>query len=189
MAATSRRPESVANRVIIFIPFCPLYRALFYDPLHPDSGELGQRVNNSIDFLQVSTPHVKNSINNRVIHLICDFLHKVFSRPPTGSLLHRHNSAIYYSRKLYQRDRACRFFADPAPGRMEGSVIAAATTADTMRAMERNLPTGTRLSVSIVLHHSSLEMLERVLRSLQRAAGVAREASRVDRVRVELVDS
>ena len=72
---------------------------------------------------------------------------------------------------------------------VEGSVIAAAATADTMRAMETNLPTGTRLSVSIVLHHSSLEMLERVLRSLQRASRVAHEASRVERVQVEILDN
>jgi len=72
---------------------------------------------------------------------------------------------------------------------VEGSVIAAAATADTMRAMETNLPTGTRLSVSIVLHHSSLEMLERVLRSLQRASRVAHEASWVERVQVEILDN
>jgi len=47
-----------------------------------DSGVLSQRVNKSIYFLQVSTAQVKNSINNIVIDLVCDFLHKVFATIP-----------------------------------------------------------------------------------------------------------
>ncbi len=58
-----------------------------------------------------------------------------------------------------------------------------------MRAMEKRQPDGIRLSVSIVLHHSSLEMLDRVLQSLYRAAGVAHEAGCVDRVAVEVLDN
>lgn len=58
-----------------------------------------------------------------------------------------------------------------------------------MRAMEIILPTKTRLSVSIVLHHSSLQMLGRVLQSLHRAAGEAHAAGCVDRVTVEVLDN
>jgi GT2 family glycosyltransferase len=55
--------------------------------------------------------------------------------------------------------------------------------------MEKSLPAGVCLSVSIVLHHSSLQMLDRVLRSLQRAAEVAGAAACVDRVLVEVLDN
>ena len=47
----------------------------------------------------------------------------------------------------------------------------------------------TRLSVSIVLFNSSLELLDRTLHSLQRAAGIARAASCVDEVKVYVVDN
>lgn len=68
-------------------------------------------------------------------------------------------------------------------------VIAPTQLADTMRAMEKKLPVGTRLSVSIVLHHSSLEMLDRVLRSLHQSADVAHAAACVDGVLVEVLDN
>jgi GT2 family glycosyltransferase len=58
-----------------------------------------------------------------------------------------------------------------------------------MRAMKNHQPAGTRLSVSIVLHHSSLEMLDRVLQSLVRSAEVAHGAARVDQVLVEVLDN
>jgi GT2 family glycosyltransferase len=45
------------------------------------------------------------------------------------------------------------------------------------------------LTVSIVLHNSSLELLRRALQSLQRSAQVAREAGCLDRVSVYLVDN
>ena len=60
---------------------------------------------------------------------------------------------------------------------------------DNMRAMEPSLPNRSRLSVSIVLHHSSLEMLQRVLQSLNRAATVAHTAGCVDAVIVEVLDN
>ncbi len=46
-----------------------------------------------------------------------------------------------------------------------------------------------RLSVSIVLHNSSLPMLHRVLRSLHRAAEVAHASACVDQVSVEVLDN
>lgn len=55
--------------------------------------------------------------------------------------------------------------------------------------MKESPPTGTHLSVSIVLHHSSLEMLDRVLTSLHRSADVAHAARCVDRVLVEVLDN
>jgi len=55
--------------------------------------------------------------------------------------------------------------------------------------MDKAPPAGIRLSVSIVLHHSSLAMLDRVLRSLQRAAAEAHTAGCVDRVAVEVLDN
>lgn len=55
--------------------------------------------------------------------------------------------------------------------------------------METNLPAGIRLSVSIVLHHSSLGMLDRVLRSLQRSSAVAHDAACVEQVQVEVLDN
>jgi len=45
------------------------------------------------------------------------------------------------------------------------------------------------LSVSIVLHHSSLEMLHRVLQSLHRSASAAHKAGYVDAVTVEVLDN
>jgi len=57
-----------------------------------------------------------------------------------------------------------------------------------MRAMENSDP-ATRLSVSIVLHHSSLAMLDRVLRSLQRAATAAHVGGCVDQVQVDVLDN
>lgn len=50
-------------------------------------------------------------------------------------------------------------------------------------------PEPARLSVSIVLHNSSLEMLQRVLASLHRSAGVALAAASIDRVLVEILDN
>lgn len=58
-----------------------------------------------------------------------------------------------------------------------------------MRAMKNPQPTRVGLSVSIVLHDSALEMLERVLLSLQRSAEVAHEAGCVDSVWVEVLDN
>jgi len=58
-----------------------------------------------------------------------------------------------------------------------------------MRAMKNHHPAGTRLSVSIVLHHSCLAMLERVLQSLARSAEVAHAAACVDQVLVEVLDN
>lgn len=61
--------------------------------------------------------------------------------------------------------------------------------ADNMRAMESSLANTDRLSVSIVLHHSSLEMLQRVLTSLCRAASVAHTEGCVGAVLVEVLDN
>jgi GT2 family glycosyltransferase len=58
-----------------------------------------------------------------------------------------------------------------------------------MRGMEERQPAGIRLSVSIVLHHSSLEMLARVLQSLQRSASVACGAACVESVQVLVLDN
>jgi GT2 family glycosyltransferase len=55
--------------------------------------------------------------------------------------------------------------------------------------MLSDTPSPTRLSVSIVLYNSSMELLERTLGSLQRAAEVAREAACVDAVTVYVVDN
>ena len=55
--------------------------------------------------------------------------------------------------------------------------------------MEKNLPAAIRLSVSIVLHNSSLQMLDRVLQSLQRSSEVAHAAGCVDRVSVVVLDN
>ena len=60
---------------------------------------------------------------------------------------------------------------------------------DNMRAMENSSPKFSRLSVSIVLHHSSLEMLQRVLQSLHRSASVAHTAGCVGAVMVEVLDN
>jgi GT2 family glycosyltransferase len=61
--------------------------------------------------------------------------------------------------------------------------------ADTMRAMKIDPPRQSSLSVSIVLHHSSLEMLARVLQSLYRSATSAHAAGCVDRVTVQVLDN
>jgi len=61
--------------------------------------------------------------------------------------------------------------------------------ADNMLAMENSPSKLSRLSVSIVLHHSCLEMLQRVLRSLHRSASVAHTAGCVGEVRVEVLDN
>tara|TARA_R110001599_G_scaffold353463_1_gene592965 strand:+ start:8749 stop:9606 length:858 start_codon:yes stop_codon:yes gene_type:complete len=58
-----------------------------------------------------------------------------------------------------------------------------------MRAMESKPANRSRLSVSIVLHHSSLKMLQRVLQSLSRSAGVAHAAGYVGAVVVEVLDN
>ncbi len=58
-----------------------------------------------------------------------------------------------------------------------------------MRAMNHTKPTEISLSVSIVLHHSSLEMLDRVLLSLARSAREAHAAGCVDRLLVEVLDN
>jgi GT2 family glycosyltransferase len=58
-----------------------------------------------------------------------------------------------------------------------------------MRAMKARPPEPARLSVSIVLHNSSLEMLQRVLASLHRSAGVALTADSIDQVLVEILDN
>ena len=55
--------------------------------------------------------------------------------------------------------------------------------------MDKSPPSSIRLSVSIVLHNSALEMLDRVLRSLQRSSEVAHAAACVDRVQVEVLDN
>jgi GT2 family glycosyltransferase len=56
-----------------------------------------------------------------------------------------------------------------------------------MRAMNNRAPS--QLTVSIVLHNSSLQMLQRVLQSLYRAASHAHAAACVDRVTVEVLDN
>ena len=53
-----------------------------------------------------------------------------------------------------------------------------------MPAMKHNKPDSISLSVSIVLHHSALPMLDRVLQSLARSAREAHAAGCVDRVLV-----
>ena len=58
-----------------------------------------------------------------------------------------------------------------------------------MRAMENSHSKVSHLSVSIVLHHSSLEMLQRVLQSLHRSAIVAHTADCVGGVMVEILDN
>ena len=55
--------------------------------------------------------------------------------------------------------------------------------------MKNDQQAGIHLSVSIVLHNNSLEMLHRVLQSLERSAGVAHAAACVDRVTVEVLDN
>ena len=58
-----------------------------------------------------------------------------------------------------------------------------------MRGMENSPSKLSRLSVSIVLHHSCLEMLQRVLQSLHRSAIVAHTADCVGGVIVEILDN
>lgn len=68
-------------------------------------------------------------------------------------------------------------------------VVAAQQAADNMPAMKHNKPDHICLSVSIVLHHSSLSMLDRVLQSLARSAREAHAAGCVDGVLVEVLDN
>lgn len=58
-----------------------------------------------------------------------------------------------------------------------------------MPAMEPSPPLPARLSVSIVLHDNALDILQRVLQGLHRAAVRAGEAGRVSRVRVLVLDN
>jgi GT2 family glycosyltransferase len=55
--------------------------------------------------------------------------------------------------------------------------------------MEVSLPLPVHLSVSIVLHNSSLELLQRTLQSLHRSAEVAQQAGCVGKVSVDVVDN
>ena len=75
----------------------------------------------------------------------------------------------------------------PSGRSLAGCIIIGAPTTGTMPAMEKSQPGGVRLSVSIVLYNSSLEMLDRVLRSLYRSAGVAHAAQCVDLVLAEVL--
>ena len=70
-----------------------------------------------------------------------------------------------------------------------GSVSVGGPATGTIRAMKNQHPAGTRLSVSIVLHNSCLEMLDRVLRSLARSAEIAHAAGCVDQVLVDVLDN
>lgn len=70
-----------------------------------------------------------------------------------------------------------------------GRVITIGPTAAIIVAMEQRPATGITLSVSIVLHHSPLGMLDGVLRSLLRSAEVAHAAQCLDRVVVEVLDN
>jgi GT2 family glycosyltransferase len=55
--------------------------------------------------------------------------------------------------------------------------------------MNASSPEPARLSVSIVLHNNSLDMLQRVLASLHRSAAVALAAASIDHVLVEILDN
>ena len=55
--------------------------------------------------------------------------------------------------------------------------------------MEVSHPLPVQLSVSIVLHNSSQELLQRALHSLHRSAGVAQQAGCLARVSVDVVDN
>ncbi len=55
--------------------------------------------------------------------------------------------------------------------------------------MEVSHPLPVHLSVSIVLHNSSQELLQRALQSLHRSAGVAQQAGCLGRVSVDVVDN
>ena len=55
--------------------------------------------------------------------------------------------------------------------------------------MEVSHPLPVHLSVSIVLHNSSEELLQRALHSLHRSAGVAQQAGCLGRVSVSVVDN
>lgn len=68
-------------------------------------------------------------------------------------------------------------------------LVAWHTTTDTIVPMEVSASPSIHLSVSIVLHHSSVPLLRRVLASLQRSASVAREAAVLSKVSVALVDN
>lgn len=62
-------------------------------------------------------------------------------------------------------------------------------TPDTIWSMDVPTKPQVRLSVSIVLHNSSVELLQRALQSLHSSAELAREAGSLDRVTVYLVDN
>ena len=58
-----------------------------------------------------------------------------------------------------------------------------------MLPMKTAPPAPTRLTVSIVLYESSLDLLQRAIASLDRAARIAREPAGLARVDVDLVDN
>lgn len=95
---------------------------------------------------------------------------------------------MHYSKKLYQ---AGPVSAAESIRRnlVTTGLLAGAQPTDTMRAMENVQPARVLLSVSIVLHNSSLEMLQRVLQSLHRSAEFAHASACVDRVTVEILDN
>ena len=66
---------------------------------------------------------------------------------------------------------------------------AGAPATATMRRMKECLPDQVRLSVSIVLHNSPLEMLQRVLDGLHRSARVALASGCIDQVMVEILNN
>jgi len=68
-------------------------------------------------------------------------------------------------------------------------LLAAPTATASMRAMPTPAHPAVKLSVSIVLFNSSLDLFDRTLRSLERASAVARSADCVDRVTVYVVDN
>ena len=71
-----------------------------------------------------------------------------------------------------------------APG-----LVAGCPATDTMRAMESSPQAPVRLSVSIVVHNSSLELLQCLLLSLSRAADVARGPAALAEARVVVLDN
>jgi hypothetical protein len=75
---TARRLERVANRVIIFVPYCPLYsRSYSVLPCPLILRRLpGESTLQLFTFVQLITEQVKNSLYNMVIAVVCDFLHK-----------------------------------------------------------------------------------------------------------------
>ena len=101
-----------------------------------------------------------------------------------------HKYAICYSFQIYlpnidyrslSRRAICNWSA--------GSVTTVRPATDTIRAMNKSQSAAIRLSVSIVLHHSCLKMLDRVLQSLSLSAETAHRAGCVDEVQVEVLDN